>query len=230
MALKEVIILVGPPGAGKGTQAEMLAEKLRLFHFETSKIIEEKFKNADLSDEIIAAEKENWKAGKLVTPKLIFEWIINKVKTLAGEGKGIIFSGSPRTLYEAENELPIFEELYGKENIKAINIKLSEDESVKRNSKRRICEKNRHPIPNFPEFENITKCPKDGSPIITRLLDNADTIKIRYRTYLAETEPVLAFLKKKGYNILEINGEQPIEKVFEDILADANIQIMRINE
>lgn len=218
MAIKEVIILVGPPGAGKGTQAEMLAEKFGLFNFETSKIIEEKFKNADPSDEVISAEKENWKAGKLVTPKLVFEWIIDKVRELAGKGKGIVFSGSPRTLYEAENELPIFEDLYGKDKIEAINIKLTEAESIKRNSKRRICEKNRHPIPNFPEFENITKCPKDDSPIITRLLDNAETIKIRYQTYLAETEPVLAFLKEKGYNILEINGEQPIEKVFEDII------------
>ncbi len=215
---KKLFIIIGPPGAGKGTQAEMLAEKFGLFNFETSKIIEEKFKNADPSDEIISAEKENWKAGKLVTPKLVFEWIIDKVKTLAGEGKGIVFSGSPRTLYEAENELPIFEDLYGKDKIEAINIKLTEAESIKRNSKRRICEKNRHPIPNFPEFENITKCPKDDSPIITRLLDNADTIKVRYKTYLAETEPVLAFLKEKGYTILEINGEQSIEKVFADIL------------
>lgn len=218
MATKEVIILVGPPGAGKGTQAEMLAEKFGLFNFETSKIIEEKFKNADPSDEVISAEKENWKAGKLVTPKLVFEWIMDKVRELAGEGKGIVFSGSPRTLYEAENELPIFENLYGKDKIEAINIKLTEGESIKRNSKRRICEKNRHPIPNFPEFENITECPKDDSPIITRLLDNAETIKVRYKTYLAETEPVLAFLRERGYHILEIDGEQPIDSVFNDII------------
>ncbi|OGN03992.1 MAG: hypothetical protein A2746_00375 [Candidatus Yanofskybacteria bacterium RIFCSPHIGHO2_01_FULL_44_22] len=215
---KKIIILVGPPGSGKGTQAEMLADKFGLFNFETSKIIEEKFKNADPSDEVIATEKENWKLGKLVTPELVFEWIIDRVKELASEGKGIVFSGSPRTLFEVENELPIFEELYGRENIRAVNIKLTEGESVKRNSKRRICEKNRHPIPNFSEFENITKCPKDDSPVITRLLDNAETIKIRYQTYLKETEPVPAFLREKGYNVLEINGEQSIEKVFEDIL------------
>lgn len=218
-AKKQIIILIGPPGSGKGTQAEMLAEKLGLFHFETSKIIEKKFKNADPSDEIISAEKENWKAGKLVTPKLVFEWIMDKVKELAGEGRGIVFSGSPRTLYEAENELPIFEELYGRENIQAVSIKLAEEESVKRNSKRRICAANRHPIPNFPEFENIAKCPKDGSEIITRFLDNPETIKVRYETYLKETEPVLAFLKERGYAIAEINGEQPIDAVFNDILG-----------
>lgn len=216
---KKLFILIGPPGSGKGTQAIMLAEKFGLFHFETSKIIEEKFKNADPSDEVISAEKENWKAGKLVTPKLVFEWITDKVRELAGEGKGVVFSGSPRTLYEAENELPIFEDLYGKDKIEAINIKLTEEESVKRNSKRRICEKNRHPIPNFPEFENIEKCPKDGSKIITRFLDNPGTIKVRYETYLKETEPVLAFLKERGYDIAEINGEQPIESVFNDILG-----------
>ena len=225
MNAKQIIILIGPPGSGKGTQAEMLADKFGLFNFETSKIIEEKFKNADSSDKVITAEKENWKSGKLVTPRLVFEWIIDRVKELASGGKGIVFSGSPRTLFEVENELPIFEELYGRENIRALNIKLTEEESVKRNSKRRICEKNRHPIPNFPEFENIEKCPKDGSPIITRFLDNAETIKIRYQTYLEETEPVLAFLKEKGYEVIEVNGEQPIEKVFEDILTDANLQM-----
>lgn len=217
--MKSVIILIGPPGSGKGTQADMLAEKFGLFHLESSKVIEEKIKNAPPDDAIMQREKKLWESGILNTPELVLEWIKEKAKEVAGEGHGIVFSGSPRTIYEAEGEAPVLEELYGKENVKVFNIEISEDESIKRNSKRRICKDSRHPIPGFPEFEGITKCPKDGSEIITRVLDNPETIKIRYQEYLNRTLPIIDFLKKRDYKIIEINGEQPIEKVFEEISA-----------
>ncbi|MBI2065230.1 MAG: nucleoside monophosphate kinase [Candidatus Yanofskybacteria bacterium] len=219
---QSVVILIGPPGSGKGTQAELLAEKFGLFHLESSKVIEEKIKNADPNDEILQKEKGLWESGKLNTPELVLEWIKEKAKEVASEGHGIVFSGSPRTLYEAEGEMPLLEKLYEKDNIKIINIELNEEESIKRNSKRRICKDSRHPIPNFPEFENITKCPKDGSEIITRLLDNPETIEIRLQEYANRTVPIIDFLKKRNYKIMETNGEQPIEKVFRDILEKIN--------
>lgn len=215
---KWIMVLVGPPGAGKGTQAELLAEDFGLFHLESSKVIEEKFKNGDPNDPVIQREKELWKSGKLNTPQLVCEWILEKVREVESQGRGIVFSGSPRTMYEAECELPEFEKFYGKENVKAINIEISEEESIKRNSKRRLCQANRHPIPNFPEYENITVCPKDGSPIITRALDNPDTIKVRFKTYWEETQPVVGFLRKRGYPIIEITGAQGIEHVHDDIV------------
>lgn len=218
---KWIIILIGPPGSGKGTQAESLAEKFGLFHLETSKILENAMKNADPNDKEFVAAKEAWSSGKLVNSRTIVRLTLDKIKTHAENNEGIVLSGSPRTLYEAKEELPVFENLYGRESIKIINIKLSEEESVKRNSFRRICKASRHPIPNFPEYENIKTCPKDGSEIVTRALDNPATIKIRYTTYIAETEPVVDFLKNKGYRIIEINGEQPIENVFEDIINEA---------
>lgn len=217
---KQVIILIGPPGSGKGTQAELLAEKFGLFHLESSKVIEEKIKNAPPDDAIMQREKKLWESGILNTPELVLEWIKEKAKEVAGEGHGIVFSGSPRTIYEAEGEAPVLEELYGKENVKVFNIEISEDESIKRNSKRRICKDSRHPIPGFPEFEGITKCPKDGSEIITRVLDNPETIKIRYQEYLNRTLPIIDFLKKRSYKIMGISGEQSIENVFKDILKE----------
>ena len=214
---KLVMILIGPPGSGKGTQAEMLAEKFGLFHLETSKLVEGAVKNADPNDDEFRAAKEAWTSGKLVASETIVKLTLDKIKSIAESGKGIILSGSPRTLYEVEREQPLFESLYGWDKIKVVNIKLSEEESVKRNSFRRICRINRHPIPNFPEFENIKKCPKDGSSIITRALDNPEVIKVRYKTYLEETEPVIDFLRNKGYKKIKIKSEQPIDKVFEDI-------------
>src|SRR3989344_8196428 len=161
MELKKwVVILIGPPGSGKGTQAEMLAEKFGLVHLESSQVIESKFKNADSNDPVISKEKASWKAGELTSPELVRGWMLEEIRALHNKGMGIVFSGSPRTMFEAEGEIPVFEELYGKDNVKTIHLNLSKEESIKRNSGRRICEANRNTIPDFPIFKNITTCPK----------------------------------------------------------------------
>ena len=215
---KWAVMVIGPIGSGKGTQAELLAERFGFFNFETSKIIEEKIKNAETTDEVMMREKNNWETGILNTPELVKQWVLEKIEELHKQGSGIVFSGSPRTLEEAEAELPVLESLFGKENIKVINLQLDEHRSIERNSTRRICKKNRHPIPNFPQFQNITTCPRDGSELVTRELDTPEVIKVRYQEYLNRTTPVLDFLNQRGYKIIEINGDQFIEKVFSDIL------------
>ena len=80
---KWVVILIGPPGSGKGTQADLLAEKFGLFHLETSKIIEEKIKQASLDDKILMREKKIWETGKLNTPELVLKWTSEKVEEIA---------------------------------------------------------------------------------------------------------------------------------------------------
>ncbi len=215
---KWAVILIGPPGSGKGTQAELLAEKFGLIHVETSKIIENKFKNAAPNDEIINQQKKIWEEGGINSPELVTQWVLENVRSLHDKGIGIVFSASPRTIYEAEQEMPVFEELYGRDNVKAIHLNLTKEESIKRNSSRRICEANRHTIPDFPMFKDVTTCPKDGSPLLKRKLDTPETIGVRYEVYLRQTQPALSFLQENGYKVLEIEGEQDIDKVFEDIL------------
>lgn len=218
---KWAVALIGPPGSGKGTQADLLAEKFGLIHLESSKIIEEKFKKADPNDPVMIHEKKLWETGELNNPEMVQSWIITAMKEVWQAGRGVILSASPRTIIEAEAELPVLEELYGKNNIKVFNIDLSREESFDRNSHRRICEKNRHTIPNLPEFKNLTVCPRDGSKLIHRNhLDDPETVKLRYDVYLRRTEPILDFLKERGYNIIEVNGEQPIQKVFQDMLSN----------
>src|SRR3989338_8248277 len=85
---KWVVILIGPPGSGKGTQAEMLAEKFGLFHLESSKVI--------------AHEREAWKSGQLTNPELVRAWMLEEIRSLYRKGMGIVLSGSPRTMFEAE--------------------------------------------------------------------------------------------------------------------------------
>ena len=165
-------------------------------------------------------EKELYDSGELNTPELVQGWVMDKVRELHTRGRGIVFSGSPRTLPEAEIEMPFFGQLYGKENIHAINIKLSREESFNRNSHRRICKLNRHPIPNFKEYETITTCPKDGSELITRKeLDDPETILVRYEVYQRRTEPIIKFMRDNDYNLAEVDGEQTIDKVYDDILT-----------
>lgn len=217
---KWAVILIGPPGSGKGTQAELLAEKFGLVHLETSKLGEEKINNPELikKDPEVAEAKRLYDRGELFPPPWTVKIMVEKIRELGNKEAGLVFSGSPRTLYEAESELPVLEEVYGKDNIKPIHLNLTKEESVKRNSSRRICKANRHSIPDFPMFKGITICPKDGSELVTRSLDNPETISIRYEVYLKQTQPILSFMTERAYKILEIEGEQDIDKVFEDIL------------
>jgi len=215
----QIIIFIGPPGAGKGTQADLLAEDFGFYHFETSKIIEEKFATGNPDDPIIKDAKEAFATGKLVEPKHVAAWVLEKIRSLADQKMSIVFSGSFRTEYEATEEIPVAEEIYGKENIHVVHIDVSEEESVKRNSARRICKANRHPIPNFPEFVGITACPKDGSEIQTRTLDTPDVIRVRYQTYLKQTEPVMAIFKQHGYHLIAVQGEKGIQEVHNDIVS-----------
>ena len=220
--MSKVIILIAPPGAGKGTQADMIEEKFGYHHLETSKIIEKNFLNADPDDVVINEEKKRWLAGELMKPSTFVPWLIEGIKNIVTNGQGLILSGSPRTIAETPAVLTALEESYGRENIAVLNIELSEEESVKRNGGRRICQANRHPIPNFPEFANLTTCPQDGSPLITRALDKPEIIRERYQVYWRDTAPVLDYLREHGYQINVINGEQSIEKVFSDIVQHLN--------
>ncbi|MEK7600804.1 MAG: nucleoside monophosphate kinase [Patescibacteria group bacterium] len=215
---KQAIILIGPPGAGKGTQAELLADDFGFFHFDTSHIIEERFRTAAADDAVIIEARARYDAGKLVDPALVASWVIDKIRALGIGGTSIVFSGSFRTNTEAAAELPVLQEVYSSQNVHIVNVEVGEEESVKRNSGRRVCKVNRHPIPNFPEFANITTCPKDGSEIVTRSLDVPETIRVRYATYQEETQPVVAYFEQQGYTVIRIDGEQPIRKVHDDIM------------
>ncbi len=218
--MKQVVVFIAPPGAGKGTQADRLAEKFGFFHLESSKVIEDKFSAARSDDLVIQQEIKNNRAGILNDPALVSEWMKERIKQLADQDTSIVFSGSPRTLFEAEHLVPFIEGLYGKEQIKIFTINITDEESIRRNSARRMCKANRHPIPNLPEFQNITVCPQDGSELIHREDDQPERIKVRHQEFKKRTAPVLEYLKQHDYHIIEINGEQGIDNVTHDILQN----------
>ncbi len=228
---KQVIIIFGPPGAGKGTQSELLADKLNLYYFETSKILEEKFQEAEglsrdkRSVEIngekfdILNEKKLWKEGILCSPPFATYLVKGKIKDLAGQGKNLVIAGSPRTLYEGKEVIPLIKELYGEENIKTILIEIEPKETIFRNTHRRICELMRHPILYNEDTKDLKICPLDGSKLIKRKgLDDPEIIKIRLKEYKERTIPLMEYFREQGIKVNKINGEQTVVNVHKDIL------------
>jgi len=234
--MKQVIILLGPPGAGKGTQAELLSSKLDLYLFETSKILEEKFlASIDSKERFIQVgeekydvlnEKELWKRGELCSPPFVSYLVKAKLKKLFDLDNNLVIAGSPRTLFEAKEIAPFLKELYGEENIKIFLVKISPKETIFRNSHRRICELLRHPVLYNEETIKLTKCPLDGSKLMIREgLDDPETIKIRLKEYKERTFPLIDYLKEEGLEVKEINGEQSVTDVSKDIMKQINTNL-----
>ncbi|MFH0987394.1 MAG: nucleoside monophosphate kinase [Patescibacteria group bacterium] len=231
MKKSSIIIVNGPPGSGKGTQAALLAERLNLFPLETSEIIEKNLFDIKKGDFVkvngkkylLLEEKKLRQSGKWMSPPLIAFWLKNKIKELAKEGKGIIFSGSPKTLYEAKELIPLIKKLYGVSNIKAILIEQKLEVSIWRNSRRRICELMRHSILHSKETSRLKKCPFDGSKLIRREDSEPSVVKNKFKEFEERTIPAMDYIRKEKIEVKKVNGEQSVADVFEDILKTIKI-------
>jgi adenylate kinase len=235
--MSKVIILFGPPGAGKGTQSELLTEKFGLFSLESSKVIEREFKNYEklspdsperfvecFGEKIdVLQEMDNWKKGILTSPPFATMLITREIKRVHDEGESLMMSGSPRTMFEVEREMPLLVELYGKENINIGFLEISPETTAHRNSKRKICELMRHSILHNKETEKLTLCPLDGSKLVKREgLDDPETIKTRLVQYKERTLPMLEYFKNNDFVVHTINGEQSPAEVHQEILNAFN--------
>lgn len=213
--LKKAVIIVGPPGAGKGTQAEILAKKLGYFHFETSHIVKAWMeKNPD--HDLVKESLEEYSHGGLFIPKLVVEVVSKETERILADWDGIVYDGSPRTLKEGEKLWPILLGAFGSENITIFYIELSLIDAQHRLAKRLICS-NGH---SFIDGENGMAvgipCPEDGSLLGKRDLDDPKIMEVRFDEFEKESVPAIDFLKQH-HQVIEIDGNRPVEQVAQAI-------------
>jgi adenylate kinase len=222
-----VIIIIGPPGSGKGTQSSLLAEQLSFYHVETSKVLEGAFASGKANesyqiggkDYFVKDERKNWETGILCSPPFVNYLIQKKIRELHKDGENLILSGSPRTLWEGEKLIPLLKDLYGGGCIKVVVLKITPEETLYRNSHRRICTLIRHPILFSKDNENLKYCPLDGSELVKRKgLDDLDSIKVRIKEYEERTLPLVKYLRSQDLVVKELSGSLPPSEVFKNIL------------
>ena len=220
--MQKVVILYGAPGSGKGTQANLLASKFDLIHFDTGKFFEAVVHDPkNQKNPEIRAERKLFDGGKLMTPSFVLKTVKKEAMEIHRAGYGIVFSGSPRTMFEAEGLMPELLKLYGKKDINIFILDVPATESIKRNSSRMMCKFCGYGLLTaYYDVKNPKHCPVCGGPFYKRTLDNPETIKIRLKEYNERTAPIFGYMKKHGFKQVKINARPAPFKVFEKIVKE----------
>ncbi len=208
------IVLLGPPGVGKGTQAEIIARATGLLHVSSGDLFRENIKNAT---ELGLLAQSYMNKGLLVPDDVTIRMIRERI-SCQDCGEGALLDGFPRTTVQAEALERLLAEFGGKVNHVPF-ISASESTLIDRLSGRWTCKAQGHIFHekyNPPAAPGI--CDFDGSELYQREDDKAETVARRIQVYFAQTAPLIAYYRERGL-LSEIDGTQPIEQVSADILA-----------
>lgn len=207
-----ILILLGPPGAGKGSQAAKIIEEFGVTHISTGDIFRKNIKeNTELGQKV----KNIIESGSLVSDDLTNELVFDR---LAGENseEGFMLDGYPRNINQAE-ALDSWLEEHDKEITKVIYIDASTETLIKRISGRRVCKNcgatyhiKNHP----PKVDGI--CDVCGSELVQRPDDNEETALDRIEVYNRQTSPLIDYYEKSG-KLHRFNGNLEIDEVYEDV-------------
>jgi adenylate kinase len=206
------LVLLGPPGSGKGTQGERLNEDLRLPYYATGDILRAAVRE---ETELGRTAKEYMDRGDLVPDEVIVGVIAERLDSSEARD-GFILDGFPRTTPQAEALDAKLGEL-GRAVTAVVLIDVSDDEVVRRLGGRRTCEANGHVF--HVEFEPPKEegvCDIDGSPLIVRDDDKPEVIRKRLETYHEKTEPLVSYYDNRSV-LRRIAGEAAPEEVAEKI-------------
>ena len=208
------IILLGPPGTGKGTQAERMAGHLNVPHISTGDMFRQL---ASENDSLGLEAKEKYWGKGLLVPDDTTIGLVRKRLSKPDCGNGFILDGFPRTRPQAEALEELLAEM-GRELDHVIEIQSSEEIIVKRLTSRRQCTKCKkiYGIDVPPKVKGF--CDIDGAPLYHRDDDKEEVILGRLEVYKSQTEPLIQFYSERG-KLDSINGEQPIDKILNDILG-----------
>jgi adenylate kinase len=206
------LVLLGPPGSGKGTQGERLQEDLRLPYYATGDILRGAVRD---KTELGRVAKQYMDRGDLVPDDVIVGVIAERIASPEARD-GFILDGFPRTTPQAEALDAKLEEL-GRAVPTVVLIDVDDEEVVRRLGGRRTCAANGHVFHvdfNQPKRDGV--CDLDGSELIVRDDDRPDVIRRRLDTYHAKTEPLIDYYDQRGV-LRRIDGERPPEEVAEEI-------------
>ncbi len=207
------LLIMGPPGAGKGTQAEVLVKELGIVHISTGDMFRSAIKDGT---EMGMKAKEYMDKGELVPDEVVIGMVKERIGFADCEN-GFLLDGFPRTVEQAQALDVSLEEL----NIKldgVINIVVPEERLMARLTGRRVCKgcgASYHIIFNPPENDAV--CNSCSSELYQRSDDNEESVGTRLRAYQDKTQPLIEYYKKKGY-LVNVDGDQDIDQVLKSIL------------
>ncbi len=206
-------VLLGPPGAGKGTQAAKIVEKYNIPHISTGDIFRENIKNGT---ELGKKAKEYMDKGELVPDDLVIDLATDRL--LADDCKnGFLLDGFPRTVYQAE-KLDEFLKAHGQKLDTVIDIEVEKEELITRLTGRRVCKAcgaSFHVVNIPPKKEGI--CDICGAELVQRADDTVETVENRIEVYNQQTMPLVDYYSEAG-NIVTIDGALPLDDVFAEIV------------
>lgn len=208
------IIISGPQGSGKGTQAELLAKKYGLVHFEMGKILRS---IADSNNPVGPQIKKYLVSGNLVPDEFVRLVAWDFISKHSNRDVGFIFEGYPRSVAQYEHLQDMLLK-FGKKIDLVVLLDIPEAESIKRVSSRRTCSKCGqvyNVISDRPKQENV--CDVCGGTLILREDDKPEAIKRRLELYRSQTAPVFVRAKQDGI-AFEIKGEQGIDQIHKQIV------------
>jgi adenylate kinase len=208
------IILIGPPGAGKGTQAAMLHEALNLPHVASGDLFRENLKN---ETELGLKAKAYMDRGELVPDDITIAMVMERLSR-PDCANGALLDGFPRTIAQAETLDQAL--AVRRQKISVVPyISVPDEVLVERLSGRwlcRVCGRLYHTLFNPPQQPGV--CDADGGELYQRDDDKPETVRNRLKVYWAQTSPLIDYYRRRGV-LVEINGDQPIEAVAADLRA-----------
>ncbi len=208
-----VIVLLGPPGAGKGTQCKRVAEKYKLVHLSSGDILRSNRKNGT---ELGKKAAEYMDSGKLVPDQLIIDMMAGAVESAKGN---CVLDGFPRTVVQAE-ELDKALAAKNKKIDAIVNLDVDDSVIENRMTGRRSC-----PACGAVYHVETLKskiagvCDKCGEKLVQRADDNPEVVRSRLKTYHQQTAPVAGYYTDNGHKIIDVDSEKPVDEVTKAVVA-----------